>query len=37
MGHTDIHTTSVYTHWREQQLAETLESAIPDLRDGAKR
>ena len=37
MGHTDIHTTSVYTHWRERRLAETLESAIPDLRDGAKR
>ncbi len=34
MGHTDIHTTSVYTHWREQQLAETLAAALPDLRDG---
>lgn len=34
MGHTDIHTTSVYTHWREQQLAETLDTAIPALRDG---
>ncbi len=34
MGHTDIHTTSVYTHWRERRLAETLDAALPDLRDG---
>ena len=34
MGHTDIHTTSVYTHWRERLLAETLEEAVPDLRGG---
>lgn len=34
MGHTDIHTTSVYTHWRERRLAETLAAALPDLRDG---
>lgn len=34
MGHTDIHTTSVYTHWREQRLAKTLDAALPDLRDG---
>lgn len=34
MGHTDIHTTSVYTHWRERRLAKTLDAALPDLRDG---
>ena len=34
MGHTDIHTTSVYTHWRERRLAKTLDVALPDLRDG---
>lgn len=33
MGHTDISTTNVYTHWRERQLSETISHTLPKLRD----
>ncbi|MBT1170116.1 tyrosine-type recombinase/integrase [Bifidobacterium sp. SO4] len=33
MGHADIETTAMYTHWRPEALARTMSRAIPDLDD----